>query len=92
MLAPWLRRGMLYRWLRPRPVPPYLAGLVRVLLRRPAWTLRDHWPYRLHGAERREPFVGVHVGIASRVFRRQTRLGPKAFVEQLAGTALVILP
>jgi hypothetical protein len=77
-------RGLSLRGLslHPSRVPPYLTGLIRVLLGRPARSLRNHRPYRLHGAKRCEPLIGVHVGIGgSRVLRREPGLRPNAFVE-----------
>jgi hypothetical protein len=48
-------------------------------LRRP---LRNHRPYRLHGAERCEPLVGVHVRTGRiRALRRALGRRPDAFVE-----------
>jgi len=48
-------------------------------VRRP---LRNHRPYRLHGAERREPLVGVHVR-TGRIHAQPCALGrrPDAFVD-----------
>lgn len=52
-----------------------LADLIRALLRRPARSLRNHRPDRLHSAERREPLVSVDVRAVggSTVRRRPSR-------------------
>lgn len=93
MLRRWLlKRRLLCLCLRLRRVLPYLTSLIRVLLVLPTRSLRNHRPYRLHLAERREPLVDVHFGIVGgRALRRDTNIRPQAFVEQLAGVAWIIL-
>jgi hypothetical protein len=59
-----------------------LSGRIRTLLCLPTRSLRNHRLYRLHCAERREPLVGVGVGIAcTRTLRRGVGLKPKICVE-----------
>lgn len=88
----FLKRRLLRRCLGLRWVLPYLASLIRILLVLPTRSLRNHRPYRLHLAERREPLVDVHVRIVGgRALRRDAGVRPKAFVEQLADVARIIL-
>jgi hypothetical protein len=83
LLKWWLlHRRLLRRCRRPIWVAPYLIDLIRVLLALPARSLRNRRPYRLHRAERREPLIGVQVGIAAdRALRSETGVRPDAFVE-----------
>ena len=76
------RLSLLHRCLRPSWVAPYLTGLIRVLLVLPVRSLRNHRPYRLHRAERREPLIGVQVRIAGGLaLRSETGVRPDAFVK-----------
>ena len=76
-----LHRGLLNRRLRPTGVGPYLTGMIRVLPGRAVRSLRNHRLYRLNGAERREPLVGVGIGIVgTRTLRSEASLRPKSFV------------